>query len=335
VEDELDQAPSLPGNRLPGSRRAPAATPPIRIARRPDGGLIISSADPAALDALEELMHLFAPREKDYATFMLEDFFEAQEERKSSFEYSPYFGVYPSSRPASGPRRLSRRPPITFISDYYTNTIIVQGADNEQLATIRELIELYDQPESEESRTVRMQKIFQIQHSKAQVVADAIKDVYRDLLSENDPARQNPNQNKEQAPAERSYTYIYGNPQGEGEEREPPIKFKGLLSLGVDPVSNTIIVSAQETLLESVGQMIESLDRAAAPTSTVRVVQIDGGFNPELLQKQLNGVFGKKPAPGSQPGQPVQPGQPGQQPGQPGQQQPGQPNAAQAVQTGG
>ncbi|MBW3540435.1 MAG: hypothetical protein KY476_09200 [Planctomycetes bacterium] len=311
-------------------REVPGAAPPIQILRRPGGGLIVTSQDPRALDQLEELLHLFAPRRKEYEVFelkyptssavsiayTLEEFFEAEDERKSGWEYIPFWGMEPS-RGQSSPRRLSRRPPVKFIADYYTNTIIVQGADAEQLETIRTLIDLYDRKESEDTRAVRKQQLYHIRYSKAQIIADALKDVYRDLLSVNDRARQGgPKEEKEQAPVERSYTFIYGGDGDKDAERDPPIKFKGLISLGVDNVSNTIVVSASAGLLEEVGRVIEALDEAAKPTSTVRVVQVGGDYNAILLQKQLHEMFGKKPQPAAQPGAP-QPGQP-----QPGQGQP-------------
>ena len=106
----------------------------------------------------------------------------------------------PSSSTEDDNRRLSKRRPLKFISDLDTNTILVQGADAEQLKTIRELIELYDVPEPVNSQKARVTKLFSIKYSKASVVAAVIKDAYRDLLSTNDPA-------------------LAGWPRGEGQQR--------------------------------------------------------------------------------------------------------------------
>ena len=106
------------------------------------------------------------------------------------------------------------------------------------------------------------------------------------------------------------------------DKKEQPIKFKGLLSIGVDENSNILIVSATEGLLLNVGQIIDALDEAARPNASMRVVQIDSRVNPKVLQQKLHSILGPKPA-----AQGKQPNQPGQQPGQPG-------NPGQAVQVG-
>ena len=99
-------------------------------------------------------------------------------------------------------------------------------------------------------------------------------------------------------------TYIYGGGgSGDGEEsQEQRIKFKGQLSIGVDSISNTLIVSAGGGLLENVGQIVEALDEAAKPNSAVQVIQIDSRVNPRLLQEKLHKIFGPKP-PQQQPSQ--------------------------------
>ena len=94
----------------------------------------------------------------------------------------------PPSSSEGDSRRLSKRRPLRFISDIDTNTILVQGADPDQLKTIEELIELYDVPEPVNSQKARVTKLFTIKYSKASTVATVIKDAYRDLLSTNDRA---------------------------------------------------------------------------------------------------------------------------------------------------
>jgi hypothetical protein len=106
------------------------------------------------------------------------------------------------------------------------------------------------------------------------------------------------------------YTYIY-NTGGDDKKPETPAKFKGLLSLGVDELSNTLVVSAAEGLLENVVATIEALDIAARPTvSRMQVVKVDRNINAGELQKRLKNLVTKPP---QQPQQPRQPGQPQQQ----------------------
>lgn len=292
-----------------------AGPTPIQIRLGANGEIYVESDDPAALDLLEEVMDEYAPPKRDWKVIqlkypqtwaygievILKDIFkeeiDASEKDDGGMRYSPFYGYYRSgSSGNSGPRRLSARKPLKIISDRDSHTILVQGASDEQLRMIEELIEIYDRPQSTEARSIRKTQIFKIQYSKAKVIADALKEVYRDLLSENDKALQEGKGNKkEDRPAERSYTYIYGGGGGEGAEQEEPIKFKGLLSIGIDETSNILIISATEGLLNNVSQIIEQLDLAARPNSAYKVVQVNTRVNLRELQKRLQNMLAPKP----------------------------------------
>ncbi len=339
-QEETDDAPAVPPNRIQGQNRdgqvenlpnGRTPPPPIRIRRAPDGKLILESQDTAALDQLEDLMRETAPPKRDYKVFYLKhsttwaysielslkDFFE-EDKKKTGSTYDPYFGrMIQSSNPDSS-RRLSKRKPLKFISDSDSGTIIVQGATPEQLKVVEELINIYDQPVAGDGKQVRKTQVFTLKYSKATVLAEAVKDVYRDLLSATDKALQSNQPGKEgQKPPERNYTFIYGGGEGDdkSKKQETPVKFKGLLSVGVDDISNTIIVSAPESLLENVSQLIDQLDRAARPTNSVQVVKLDSKVNAIDLQKRLNKLFTKPLPKNPQQQKPNQP-QPQQQPQQ-------------------
>ena len=335
--DAETTTPRQPRRRAEGSpleQRPPQTPAPVRIRRGPDGRLILESQDTNALDQLEELLHEAAPPKRDYKVFYLKnsstwaysvelslkDFFEI-DKKKSGSDYNPYFGFRMGGEEKDTARRLSKKKPLKFISDSDSGTIIVQGADAQQLKVIEELINIYDQPLATDGKQVRKTKVFTLKYSKATVLAEAVKDVYRDLLSTNDKAYQNnqPAKDGQKSPAaERSYTFVYGDVQGDDKSKqETPIKFKGLVSLGVDDISNTIIVSAPESLLENIAQLIEQLDRAARATNSVQVVKLDGKINSADLQKRLSKILTKpqqKP-PQQRPQQPQQP--PPQQPQEP------------------
>ena len=182
------------------TRRTVPAAPPVKITVGPDGKLLLSSEDPAALDRLEELAAQLAAPRKDYHVFHLkyawavgvslnlEDFFK--EDKKERPQMPPwYFGGYNNSQEEpQDDRRLSKRRKLRFISDADTNTILVEGASADQLKTIEDLIQLYDQPPPSDAQSVRKTEIIRLKYSKAKAVADTVKDVYRDLLSANDKA---------------------------------------------------------------------------------------------------------------------------------------------------
>lgn len=329
--EEPSTAPQEPiDNRKRAAQSERLSRAPVHIRRGSDGRFILESQDTEALDRLEELLLEAAPPKRDYKVFYLKypttwaysvelslkDFFE-EEKKKTSSGFNPFYGSrYGVDNTQESSRRLSKRKPLKFISDSDSGTIIVQGADTQQLKIIEELINIYDQPLATDGKQVRKTQIFTLKYSKATTIAESIKDVYRDLLSTNDKAYQNQQGKEGQKPPERNYTFVYGN-SGDGDkgkQQETPIKFKGLLSLGVDDISNTIIVSAPESLLENVSELIEQLDNAARPTNSVHVVKVDSRINSSDLQKRLSKIFTKPQQKPPQQQRPQQPQQPQQQP---------------------
>ncbi len=107
---------------------------------------------------------------------------------------------------------------MKFIYDVDTNTILVQGGDPTQLKTVEDLIQLYDRPHQTDSNSVRKSKVFKIQYSSAKVIAETVKDVYRDLLSANDKALAS---NQQQKPKNESrVAYITNIGTGEPTEQK-------------------------------------------------------------------------------------------------------------------
>ncbi|MEX2142045.1 MAG: secretin N-terminal domain-containing protein [Pirellulales bacterium] len=315
-----------------GGRVAAAEPPPVNVSVGPNGELIITSPDTQALDLFEEMVNQVAPPRREFkvfhlkhasafsVAFNLEDYFQLDKKKDDSNQRYPYYYFYDDygSQKKDDKRRLSKRRELTFIDDIDTNSILVTGADPSQLKIIEELIEIYDRIEPPDSRMARMTKIFTLRYSKAKIVGEAVKDVYRDLLSTNDKALQGDQNKKDNKRAEN--VYIFG---GEGEEdpRSTAVKFKGKLSVGIDELSNTLVVSTEgENLMNNVAQMIESLDAAARPAlSRVHVMQVNGTMSSGDVRKALaRALIEQQRAQAQQPGA-QQPGQNGQQPQQNGQ----------------
>jgi len=125
-------------------------------------------------------MQQLAPPRTDHKIFQLkyawaygvaltlkEIFEEEEKESRSRYPYYYYYDYYDRDDSSEETRRLSSRKPLKFISDFDSNSILVQGADPAQLAKITELIEFYDQPEPVDSQSVRKMKVFHIRYAKA------------------------------------------------------------------------------------------------------------------------------------------------------------------------
>lgn len=351
AQDSESQAPKSPEpqtrelqkatNGLPPSLETPrggvrpSAPPPVSISVAPDGRLVIFSQDTQALDMLEELIDQVAPPRKDYRIYKLkhadsfwvrknlEDFFDESDEKSSENSRRVYYYDYysPPSDKTKPRGRLSQRKKLKLIDDLDTNSILVQGADADQLRTIEDLIRIYDQPQQADSSAARVSNVIQIKYSKAQTIAEAVKDVYRDLLSSNDKALASNNPEQKNRMPTAGTTYIIneeGAGGGGGEKERTRVTFKGKLSIGVDEVTNTLLVSTEgENLMRNVTEMIQSLDEAAKPLSSVSVVTLRGSSNATRVRDVLNRLLleaKQPPKPNGQQGQPgaqVQQQQPG------------------------
>ncbi len=305
------------------AQEATQAGSPVRVTEGPDGQVIVTSPDPEALDRVERLLQELSPPEQDFRLFRLRHAW-APTVRMNLEEV---FGVTPASaaaasaanrgfggqrggagggytgggfgerqgergfgRPlgtsATPQQRLSRRQPLKLISDLDSNTILVQHASPEQLRTIEELIEFYDQPEPEDSQSARRTELVQIQHSKATQVAEVVKEVFRDLLSENDKAlAQGQQQGGGRGGEQRRVVYL----GGELTSTKKP-QYKGQLSLGIDEVSNQLIISAPEFVIREVLALVKQVDRAASERNVAVVPlgrSVDGASMREVLARVL------------------------------------------------
>ncbi|MFA8019510.1 secretin N-terminal domain-containing protein [Bremerella cremea] len=308
---------SKPANNADGSK------PPVVIQVDENGRITLASDDPAALDLLEDLLIDLTPEPKDWEVFELkyasaywvawnlEDFFEEKEEEEDT-RPTPWYWDYGREEKKEDPLRLSQRKKLKFLSDTDTNTIVVQNANAAQLATIKDLIELYDKPEPVVEASKRLNATYAVRYSRASAIAESVKEVFRDLLSSNDKSLQQPQQggggDRDKAPDRYASDYVSRSGTG----------FKGKLSIGVDDISNTLLISTEgESLMSLVMDMVKRIDESAKPVSTVRIVNLKTGVNgtkmKELLTRLLENQNPQPQQPPQDPnGQPNANGQPDQ-----------------------
>lgn len=302
--------------------------PPVVIQLDQAGNLVLSSADTAALDQLENLMLQFAPPKRPYHVFKLQyasaswvklnlqDYYKDGDKKDSSADnfFRWYWGDGEEEK-EEDPAGLGKGVKLRFVDDLDTNTIVVNGADREQLRTIDELIRLWDVPPPVDRRKTRFTKLVQVRYGKAQLIADTVKDAYRDLLSSNDKAFQQQaqggqtggNDARGRTPRNRdgngsSLVNSSSDLAGGGSD----FTFRGKLSMGVDTLGNTLVVSAEgESLLELVCDMIKQLDDASRPSGDVQVMRISGMISGDSLESALRAFSsGKTPTlPDATPGE--------------------------------
>jgi hypothetical protein len=156
-------------------------------------------------------------------------------------------------------------------------------------------VEIYDQAAPEDAVRKRHTEIVQVKYSRANDIASALKEVYRDLLSSKDKEFQNNNREGDRGGGgPRPIFYSLGG-GGSDKSKAAPVKmsFEGALSVGVDSVSNTLIISAEEAIFDNVKEIITQLDERAKPDTVVQVHQLTGSISAEGLQKALTSAIAK------------------------------------------
>jgi len=296
-----------PGNAQLGnmqSGNSQSSPPKVTIQVDESGRLILQSADPAALDRLEEIMQMNKPPQRPYDKFFvkyaraswvklnLDEYFEKEKKRDNRNDrMMSWIFDLPMEEKKDTSRQLGKRTELRFIADNDTSSIIAIGADDLDRRTIKELIELWDVPEPTNGKDVRYTKLVRIKHSNAESIVSTIKDAYKDLLSANDSALQGGQPRRG------------GNQENKRESNQETVQadgglssnFKGELSLGADKITNSVLVSARgEPLLELVCDMIAELDTAAAPQGNVEVYQLGPGMAKGSMADALRAMLDKQ-----------------------------------------
>ncbi|MCC9602804.1 hypothetical protein LOC67_19815 [Stieleria sp. JC731] len=310
----------------------------ISIELDEDGNLVIVGSDPKALDRLENLMLQFAPPKRPYHVFKikhqsagyvqlnLEEYFEEEEDEDSNNGFYRWIYGFDQQNDDS-PSGLGKANKLRFVYDPDTNTIVVSGATSSQLKTIAELIKLWDVAEPANKRRMRYTKLVKVEYGSASSIAETVKEAYRDLLSSNDktfnrggnggggnqPGQSGPGASKSSGRDRQQGSGLVDSENGR-DGGDVDFSFKGKLSMGVDAIGNTLLVSAEgEPLLELVVDMINQLDMAAKPAGDMQIISVSGKTSDEAIEKVLQ-AFGSRITPSqpgpdaNQPGQPIQPG---------------------------
>ncbi|TWT99168.1 Bacterial type II/III secretion system short domain protein [Botrimarina colliarenosi] len=269
---------------------------PVTVQVDPRGRIVISSDDTAALDRLEELASELAPAPARYEVFHvknrtpddivinLEIYFKdflAEDDDQVVDWWGRIRGVKSED---DEPVRLSKRMPLRFLADDWSSSILVANATSAQLREIQRLIDAWDRQPVADRILTRRTVTVKLRYAKASVVVSALKDVYRDLLSKGDREFDTEEQ-KAKGAATRYLTRIQ---HGAGDPTEPAgIPFGGILSLGSDDAANVVVISARNEVFDSVLETIEDIDQQARPTTTVQVMQLEGGVASNEVRQAL------------------------------------------------
>jgi type II secretory pathway component GspD/PulD (secretin) len=291
------------------STNQPSAGPPVSITVTEDGRLVIRSTDADAVDQLEALILEIAPPPKRFKVFRLQhvncydmwwnlrDMYE-EELKEESETVRDWYGRPIQTAGRNIGSGLAKKPKLMITWDPPTNSILVSNASPAQLQEMEELIAEFDKPTPESKIKARVNATVKIKYSRASIIAAALKEVYVDLLSSRDKefaTGANGNERPQGGLSSKELTQIkFGDPSASGESA-PQVKvaFGGALSIGVDDVSNNLLISCQEELYDGVVAMIKKLDEESAPPMAFIVQPIQGSIGAGRIQKAMTESVGR------------------------------------------
>lgn len=306
--DKGRQSPAEPA--ASPSQSADGKGAPVTVTIAEDGRLLLSSPDTAALDRLEDLITELTPPDRRFKVIQIKyvraseiyydltDYFKDDMEGDSSGYMRDWYGfMVPKGNKGEAGTGLSKRRKLMITYDRPSNSILVANASPTQLKEINQLIDEFDKPARSDSVEIRQTAAIKIKYSRPSVIAAAVKEVYRDLLSSKDKEFDRANKKDDRSLAERMTVISYGGGSQQsdsGNDRSSPMKigFDGALSLGADDVSGVLIVSAQKVIFNDIVKMVEELDEQAAPRTTVQVYHTNGNISPKSLQETVNRAVG-------------------------------------------
>jgi type II secretory pathway component GspD/PulD (secretin) len=310
ADGDENVAPRSGDDAAPENEAEVTTQPPITISVTDDGRLMLSSPDTAALDQLEALLAELSPPDKRFKVYRLEhipashmywdltDYFADDLKEESSGYTRDWYGfMIPKGNQGKTATGLAKRRKLMITYDVPSNSILVANASASQLAEIEQLIAEFDRPAPTDSVEVRQTAAIKIHFSRPSVIATAVKEVYRDLLSIRDKEFASGEQRDQQRTSAERVTVINygGSSSGSDSDRPSPLKvgFDGALSLGADDVSGILIVSAQKGIFDDIVRMVRELDSEAAPKTTIHVHRVNGNVSAEALQDAIEDAVGK------------------------------------------
>ncbi|MEX2315939.1 MAG: hypothetical protein WD669_02235 [Pirellulales bacterium] len=279
--------------------------PPVSITVTEDGRMLLRSSDPEALERLETLINELSPPAKRFKVFPLKhssalnmwwnlnDVYK-EELKEDTQTIMDIYGRYQRT-PKEGGTGLARRPKLMITYDPPTNSILVANASTAQLHEIGQLIEDFDKPTPTGLVRARVNATVKIHYSRASIIAAALKEVYVDLLSSNDKEFASAEGRRQTRDTKTLTTIKFGDSTTSATVDPPQVRtsFNGELSIGIDDVSNTLLISCQEELFDGVVNQIRRLDEESAPKMQIVVQPLSGSIKASDLQKTMSDSVGR------------------------------------------
>ncbi len=195
-----------------------------------------------------------------------------------------------------------------IVPDERLNALIVQASPAEQ-TLIEQVLQHIDAEDGPDTKVERKPGMIPVYFTSADEIAAIVKELYQDrLIGGRGAAQANPQQQFFEAIARNAGG---GNRNQRNQRRNEDLD---KMSVSVDARFNALIVVAPKPLFDQVEHLVGVLDRASEePSNDVRRVVKMSGLNADALSKALQAIGGPKvqtttPTPATTPGTPGTPG---------------------------
>jgi type II secretory pathway component GspD/PulD (secretin) len=173
---------------------------------------------------------------------------------------------------------------VSITPDTRLNALIVHASPRD-LETIEELLKVIDQQSSPETvQTAGKPQRIPVFNTSAEEVANVVRQIYASRLA--------PTAGTPQQPSPEEFIRALRGGRTRDSAKAKAVQEQQKMAIGVDPRSNSLIVSAPEALFQEVKSLVEELDRAGLEVdSAVGVVSIKG-TNSRALHQALSAIIG-------------------------------------------
>ena len=240
--------------------------------------LTIASSDPAAIQQLEDLIKAIAG---PIAESQTSGNFETIALKNAGA--SEVADILRDLFKSMGDSKRGFGPPIVITADDRLNLLVVHGSRSDR-ETIGRLAEVLDSPDINDAYSINQPEIVTVRNTDAARILTILQNVYRSQLSSGGGRRAIP------------------IPEGVSTEmatmlQQINVATSGpLLTLGVDVVTNSIIVLAPQQLRDQVKATIEKLDAnvEVEPGEKIEIIQLKE-TNPARIQRAIDLLFKQGP----------------------------------------
>ena len=173
---------------------------------------------------------------------------------------------------------------VLIVPDARLNALIVQATPTD-LDLIEQLLKVVDQLDVPESTVNPRPRLIPVVNTGAIQIAEILREVYSERLASSNRQRQ--------PSPEELMQMLRGGRSGSQSNRKSQAETQKV-SIGVDTRTNSLIVSAPQSLYEEIEQLVQTLDHATSESNTaIRIVTLKRS-NPATVQKALTAIVGDK-----------------------------------------